>query len=66
MIWRRADRKEDFPTFHHQDARIEVLEADFLVLNKLLLSYVESDMACAKELAETLRGIIKKREQPSA
>lgn len=68
MIWRRPDPKQDnFPVFHHQEARIAALEHDFITLSKLLLSYIECDMACtwmgaAKELSETLQDIIQRRE----
>jgi len=66
--WKWADRKDDhYVTFRHQEQRVAALEADFLELSKLVLTYIEADMACswlgsAKNLSEALRSIIKKRE----
>jgi hypothetical protein len=67
MIWRRKDPQADhFPKFHHHEARISALEADFVALNKALILYFEktsrpgsSDLA----LAVTLRTIITNREE---
>lgn len=63
MIWRRKDPAENhFPTFHHQEARIAALEADFLALSRALLDYLGEIMPPGEHLAETLRAIIETRE----